>query len=343
MINAEIVAHSKNYQGDELVSFILTFPRIILPEVLTHRMFSRNTSSSRAIPFEKMVEVIENNPFIPVAFQKNHKGMQGYEYFDYIKDIEDLKQDWLNARNEAVSWAKELNHGGVTKQLCNRLIEPFMWCTMLVTTSKEGLDNFFDLRCPKFEYYGNCDKDEVESTIYYSRKQLMKHTVSGDPYGIDMKTELDWLKTSKSTAEIHIQLLAEKMYDSYIESEPEEVLPGEWHIPFKDKIYEEYPEVDIDDKVKIATSMAARVSYTTIEEDKKISIEKHKELYKLLIDEKHSSPLEHCAKTMEYWIYQDFVRKELPAEPKGEDSLTNMGWCDNFKGFIPLRRIINNE
>ena len=69
-INAEIVAHSLSPQGDELISVLCTFPRIILAEVNTHRMLSKNTSSSRAIPFSKMVETIQNDPFIPIAWQK---------------------------------------------------------------------------------------------------------------------------------------------------------------------------------------------------------------------------------------------------------------------------------
>ena len=79
-INAEIVAHSINKQGDELISVLATFPRIILAEVNTHRMLSKNTSSSRAIPFKKMVESVQNDPFIPIAWQKDHKGMQGSKY-----------------------------------------------------------------------------------------------------------------------------------------------------------------------------------------------------------------------------------------------------------------------
>ena len=70
MIKAEIVAHSLSPQGDELISVLCTFPRIILAEVNTHRMLSKNTSSSRAIPFKKMVESVQNNPFIPIAWQK---------------------------------------------------------------------------------------------------------------------------------------------------------------------------------------------------------------------------------------------------------------------------------
>ena len=69
-IKAEIVGHSLSPQGDELISVLCTFPRIILAEVNTHRMLSKNTSSSRAIPFNKMVEAVQNNPFIPIAWQK---------------------------------------------------------------------------------------------------------------------------------------------------------------------------------------------------------------------------------------------------------------------------------
>ena len=70
MIKAQVVADSLNPQGDRLTSLLVTFPRIILAEVNTHRMLSKNTRSSRAIPFNKMVEAVQNNPFIPIAWQK---------------------------------------------------------------------------------------------------------------------------------------------------------------------------------------------------------------------------------------------------------------------------------
>ena len=69
-ISAKIVADSLSPQGDRLISVLCTFPRIILSEINTHRMLSKNTSSSRAIPFKKMVEAVENDPFIPIAWQK---------------------------------------------------------------------------------------------------------------------------------------------------------------------------------------------------------------------------------------------------------------------------------
>src|SRR5690606_35799986 len=121
--------------------------RIIIAEMNTHRMLSKNTSSSRAIPFKKMVESVQNNPFIPIAWQKAHNGMQGSEYwteedevridigdeFEYIEDIqpitEEFKIRWLEARDKAVNEATGMNSLGLTKQLCNRLLEPFMWTT----------------------------------------------------------------------------------------------------------------------------------------------------------------------------------------------------------------------
>ena len=176
-ITAEIVGHSLSPQGDELISVLCTFPRIILAEVNTHRMLSKNTSSSRAIPFKKMVESVETNPFIPIAWQKAHSGMQGSEYwteedevridigneFEYIEDIqpitEEFKIRWLEARDKAVNIAIGMNDLGLTKQLCNRLLEPFMWTTMLITGPRSGWDNFHSLRNPIYEIdLDNLDK-----------------------------------------------------------------------------------------------------------------------------------------------------------------------------------------
>ena len=165
-INAEIVGHSLSPQGDELISVLCTFPRIILAEVNTHRMLSKNTSSSRAIPFQKMLEAVQNNPFIPIAWQKQHSGMQGIEYFENTKQ---LTEDWTTASKIALKEAKKLHDGaGITKQLANRLLEPFMWTTMLITGSREGWDNFFNLRNPVYEI----DLDNLEKLNEKTRPKM---------------------------------------------------------------------------------------------------------------------------------------------------------------------------
>lgn len=162
-INAKIVAHSLSPQGDELISVLAVFPRIILAEVNTHRMLSKNTSSSRAVPFNKMVEAVQNDPFIPIAWQKDHKGMQGNEYFTDELSIQFAKSNWLSTRDNVIKGAISLHstdngYDSVTKQLCNRLLEPFMWTTMLITGPKSGWDNFFKLRNPVYEI----DLDNLE-------------------------------------------------------------------------------------------------------------------------------------------------------------------------------------
>lgn len=141
-IKAEIIADSINPKRCRLTTFVLTFPRIILAELNTHRMFSKNSSSSRAIKFSRMVDMIENDPFIPIRFQKDHKGMQGTEY--YAGEAHDqCVKDWLHSRDLALEGALGFELP-VTKQLRNRLLEPFMWQTVIL--SGTDFENFFRLR-----------------------------------------------------------------------------------------------------------------------------------------------------------------------------------------------------
>src|SRR5690348_3132599 len=127
MIEARIIADSENEFGNRITTFVLTFSRIVLAEFNTHRMLSSNSASSRAIPFKKMVKMVKENPFIPIGWMKDHKGMQGNEYFHSKFKKWLLRKGWLFARNMAVIAATFLSKQGLTKQFCNRLLEPFMW------------------------------------------------------------------------------------------------------------------------------------------------------------------------------------------------------------------------
>lgn len=224
MIKAEIVADSLSPQGDRLTSVLITFPRIILAEVNTHRMLSKNTSSSRAIPFAKMLETVQNDPFIPIAVQWEHKGMQGDSYLTQ-RDYEAFVSSWLHAKEKAVLSAEQLHGQGATKQLVNRLLEPFMWTTMLITGSREGWNNFFHLRCPAY--------DLGDGVIHKSRKDALKYILNNnlDKFEGIFITELDWLLANKGQAEIHMMLLSEKIYDAVQESVPIQLEADEWHIP----------------------------------------------------------------------------------------------------------------
>jgi thymidylate synthase ThyX len=144
MIQSEIIADSLNSRGCRLTTFICTFPRIVLAEFNTHRMFSRNSASSRAIPFNKMVKMVNENPFIPLKWIKYHTGMQGYDYWSDPQIIDELHKEWLRSRDNSVEQATRLNKMGLTKQICNRLLEPYMWHKVIVTAT--DWENFFSLR-----------------------------------------------------------------------------------------------------------------------------------------------------------------------------------------------------
>jgi hypothetical protein len=374
MYNVEILADSLSPQGHRLTTMKITFPRFILAEFNTHRMFSRNSASSRAIPFAKMVKTVEENPFIPIAWQKDHKGMQGSEYITDDNDygaIACCKEDWLKARDNAVVIARDLNYLGVTKQLCNRLLEPFMWHTVIVTSGKEGLDNFFNLRCPQYvSGYKLGSPEEKYKKVFRSWKDLVNyhfHELKSNRDVIDTLdnyTIIDKLKVNQSQAEIHIQAIAELMWDAINLSVPKELKAGEWHIPFGDNINimeldnfllhsTKHSQEDREDimenpllEIKITTARCARISYQTLGDNPKIDYEADIRLHDMLLESKHMSPFEHCARAMRDDEYRLFVNGETSyssSELSVIASINDQGWCRNFRGFIQYRYIVETK
>ncbi len=142
--SVRVLHDSLSPEDVRLTTFEVTLPRIVLAELNTHRVFSRNSASSRAIPVEKRVVAVEVNPFVPEAFGRNQKGMQAEFNLD-DGESEHARATWINAKNLAVGQAKTLTGLGVHKQLANRLIEPFCWQTVLITATE--WENFWGLRC----------------------------------------------------------------------------------------------------------------------------------------------------------------------------------------------------
>jgi thymidylate synthase ThyX len=171
MIEAKIVADSLAPSGVRLTTFVLTYPRFIHSEFMTHRVFSRNASSSRAIPVKKSIQMVIDNPVIPLAFTKNKAGMQGGDALDgeaYDKAV----SAWLEGRDRAVEVANKLADLEVHKQYANRVLEPYAHITVVCTAT--DWDNFFTLRCHEAaqpEIHALADKmyDAYYSTIPVSR------------------------------------------------------------------------------------------------------------------------------------------------------------------------------
>lgn len=358
LIKAIVIADSVNQWGNRITTFELTMPRIILAEFSRHRMFSFNSASSRAVPFEKMVKSVEENMFVPLAWQFKHSGMQGTEYIpEKCAEYSDAIESWTIAANNAIEEAKVLHSIGVTKQLCSRLLEPFSYIKVLLTATE--FENFFELRCPKYQF-GDTDvycKSKKQYLRAYS-ELYGRNSNEGGIFFEKPQTDIDWLETNKGQAEIHISDLAEKMWDAINESKPQLLKENEWHIPYKNKInsgdlhkYSEFAYILADSEEKgvkeqsklflktlrkVAVMMCARVSYTTIDtEQSEWNIDKYVQKYDELVKNGHMSPTEHIAKCQTEEEYESFLKGKVPNEQEG--------WCNNVKGWISQRWYLENE
>lgn len=141
---AEVLLATERFDGmSRLVTFCVTFPRFILAEVNTHTIISKNSASSRAIPTEKIMEQVRTNPFVPATFNSRVAGMGIGEP---LADQSGAREEWLHARDNALESAQRLMELGNDKSRVNRLLEPFMWHTAIL--SGTNWRNFFGLRCP---------------------------------------------------------------------------------------------------------------------------------------------------------------------------------------------------
>lgn len=142
-IEAKIIADSVNNFGIRLTTFQLKYPRFIHAEVMTHRVFSRNASSSRAIPVNKMIEQVLTDPAMPEHWGKNMPGMQAKEeLIGYDKDL--VINLWKEASEHAVMVAKDMVDAGLHKQIANRILEPFQHIHVVLSATQ--WDNFYALR-----------------------------------------------------------------------------------------------------------------------------------------------------------------------------------------------------
>lgn len=188
MIKVNIVADSiSEVTGKRITSLECTFPRHILAEVNTHRMLSRNSASSRAIPVKRMIEMVKANPYIPDTFYSAKKGMQGGEPIQYPKFANNV---WEGACCAAIRQAVELDNLGVHKSQINRLLEPFMWHTSLITATE--WDNFFNLRMheaaePNFQILAT----EMYHAMDGSSPQVLAADEWHTPY-VDSSEALSW-------------------------------------------------------------------------------------------------------------------------------------------------------
>jgi hypothetical protein len=135
----EVILDSVSPDNIRLTTIRLRYWRPIHAELMTHRVFSRNARSSRAVP---VTTLLKEDPFIP-EFGSNQKGMQSGAVLD-PETMARAKHVWLDLIGHTRALVKELQELGVHKQWANRPLEWFGWIDVLVTST--DWDNWFELR-----------------------------------------------------------------------------------------------------------------------------------------------------------------------------------------------------
>ncbi len=197
MITAKIIAHSVYHGGPEIITYELEYPRMIHSELMTHRIFSKNSASSRAIPIMTMIKAIWNNPAEPVHWGKNQAGMSAKEELTgWRKTL--TQKTWRAASKVVCGFAFILSKIGAHKQIANRITEPFSHIKIVLTGT--SFDNWFALRDheaaqPEIQVLARLMKEAKDQSIpnYLAREEW--HL----PYVTDRSLQIeDALKLSAS-------------------------------------------------------------------------------------------------------------------------------------------------
>ena len=274
-IKAEVVAHSEVPDYPELISFKVTYPRVILAEVNTHRMFSRNTSSSRAIPVERRLESVKDNPWVPLIFGKNRPGMSSGEKVtssasgspeDYWREMVEIICD------EAQQFMSLFK---VHKEVTNRIFESFSHITQIVTTGPSGLSNFFDQRLQTDV------QPEMAALSLAMWKAYRSSTPVNQELHIPFRSDIEKILDGVDTRFDDSRLNKLTTFKSYTPREMAAII--------------------------ISTALCAKVSYDR-EDQMNLPLSDYFRICERLATDRHYSPFEHCARfdTSRVWSSDNF-------------------------------------
>lgn len=166
-ISATIIADSVAPCGTRVTTIKGVYPRSIHDEILTHRALSRSSASSRAIPTKKFIQMVIDDPFIPEHIGANQKGMQAAEELTGA-EREEMIKNWLLTRDDVVARASRMLELGAHKQVINRVLQPWMWMTVILTGTE--WDNWDGLRDhpaaePHFQRFARLAKEARHASV----------------------------------------------------------------------------------------------------------------------------------------------------------------------------------
>lgn len=304
-IKATILAHSISKSGKEMITWEIEYPRLILAELNTHRQLSRNSFSSRAVPFLKMLGQLDGEP---VRFGANQSGMQDKgDDFNAEVVIDDQygltnKGAWAYAKTLMIEVAKAFSDAGYHKQVYNRLLEA--WQMQKTVLSATEVDNFFWLR----------DDDAADPTIR-ELARVMKEA---------------W-KTS-----CHEELNPGEWHLPYIDID---YIGGIRYYSINDH----QQQLTLDEAIKVSCARCAAVSYRNEGYDLAKSLEVYDRLVGSV--RKHASAFEHQATPMQselatFEMLVEPLSWEVGISHMDRDTRF---WSGNLQGWIQYRKLIPGE
>ena len=310
MIKATVIADSVHHAtGTRITTFELVYPRFIHSEFMTHRVFNRNASSSRAIPTSKFIEQVRNEPVMPSHWGKNQKGMQAFEELS-----EDQRSDaifiWNQAASSAATYAEMLRRGQVHKQIVNRILEPFTHIRVVVTSTSWA--NFYGLR----------DHEDAQPEIRELAQAMRKAHNESVP-------------SKLSQGEWHLPYIGfPDRSAAYSHCKHQRITRDE---PSSEEVYGLL--------LKVSAARCARASYNNFE-GRPSTIEEDLGLFAKLVENQpiHASPTEHQATPM---LFGDkFINNQNPLTwEQGVTSMDREGklYSGNLLDFIQFRKLIPGE
>lgn len=310
MIKASVIADSVHPEtGTRITTFELVYPRFIHSEFMTHRVFNRNASSSRAIPTSKLIEQVRNEPVMPSHWGKNQKGMQAFEELS-----EDQRSDaifiWEQAASSVATYAEMLRRGQVHKQIVNRILEPFTHIRVVVTSTSWA--NFYGLRDHKDA------QPEIRELAQAMRKAQEESTPRALSYG---QWHLPYITANDRFAAYNFCKHNRITRDEPSDAEVHGLL------------------------LKVSAARCARASYNNFE-GRPSTIEEDLGLFTKLVENQpiHASPTEHQATPMN--LGEKYVNNMNPVTwEQGVTSMDKEGnlYSGNLLHFIQFRKLIPGE
>lgn len=326
-----------------LTTMVVKLPRIVLAELNTHRVFSRNSASSRAIPTRKQLRALVRAAFVPSSFGTAVGGM-----------------------NAGPALEGELLETAIA--VWGDALYSQMWYALCLTTSPDYVEREWEQWVlEENDDFGAFVMDvaaRIEDKTNPIHNEQLLWTTKGltnrllEPFMMHevIITSTEWenffnLRTDENAQE-EIRTAAVMMKEAYDSSVPEVLSEGEWHLPFIQPEEKEWAKQNPELAVKAVTARCARVSYLT-HDTGKLDLNADYRLADSLGENGHRSPFEHAGEPFgaaEWSLREDGIAALVnsPYATQVPDyvlkqTTKSLEFAGNFRGWGQARRRLPSE